>query len=58
MEKKPSANLIVRLPADIKDWLTAQAIRNASSQSSEVVRAVREKMDRHGVLAAEAQDAS
>ena len=55
---KTSANLIVRLPADMKQWLTKQAARNASSQSSEIVRAVREKMDRHGVLAEVAQDAS
>ena len=50
--------LMIRLPRDVKAWLGAQAVHNASSQSSEVVRALREKMDRHEVLAEEAQDAS
>jgi hypothetical protein len=38
--------LIVRLPIDVKDWLARQSAENASSQSSEVVRAVRERMAR------------
>ena len=36
----------VRLPADVKAWLIEQAKRNGSSQNSEVIRAVRERMDR------------
>lgn len=36
----------VRFPADIKAWLMEQAARNGSSQNSEVIRAVRERMDR------------
>jgi Arc-like DNA binding domain len=58
MDSKSSPKLMVRLPSDVKQWLADEAARNACSQSSEVVRAVREKMDRHGVLAEEAQDAS
>jgi hypothetical protein len=38
--------LKVRLPRDVKDWLVNQALQNASSQSSECVRAVRAHMAR------------
>jgi hypothetical protein len=38
--------IAVRLPRDMKDWLVEQAAENASSQTSEIVRAVRERMDR------------
>ena len=37
--------LLVRLPAEVKDWLLHEAERNVSSQSSELVRAAREKME-------------
>lgn len=40
--------LPLRVPADLKDWLAAQAAANASSQNSEVVRAIRERMERVG----------
>ncbi len=36
----------VRLPEDLKRWLEAESVRNANSLNSEIVRAVREKMDR------------
>jgi Arc-like DNA binding domain len=35
----------LRMPRDIKNWLEKQAKRNASSQNSEIVRALREAMD-------------
>lgn len=38
--------LMVRLPHDVKAWLSAQAERNQSSQNSEVIRAIRERMTR------------
>jgi hypothetical protein len=38
--------LTIRLPEAIKRWLAAEAARNATSQASEVVRALRERMDR------------
>ncbi|MCV2446669.1 Arc family DNA-binding protein [Paracoccus sp. DMF] len=38
--------LALRVPADVKTWLTAQAEKNGSSQNSEVIRAVRERMER------------
>ncbi|MDR6306387.1 hypothetical protein GGQ85_004118 [Nitrobacter vulgaris] len=36
----------IRLPRDAKDWIKAEVERNGSSQNSEIVRAVRERMDR------------
>jgi len=42
-DRKP---LQLRLPPDLKAWLEAEADRNASSQNSEVVRAIRAAMAR------------
>ncbi|SDX21297.1 Arc family DNA-binding protein [Roseicitreum antarcticum] len=39
--------IAIRLPADLKEWIEAQAAINGSSQNSEVIRAIRERMDRH-----------
>lgn len=36
----------IRVPQDCKTFLSAEAIRNASSQTSEIVRSIRERMDR------------
>lgn len=38
--------LWVRFPVDVKKWLASQARKNASFQASEVVRSIRERMDR------------
>lgn len=42
---------VARLPEDVKSWIAAEARRNASSQNSEVVRSIRERMDRQGASA-------
>jgi hypothetical protein len=39
------SKLLVRMPADVKEWLENQAERNLSSQGSEIVRAIRCRMD-------------
>ncbi|MBK0326293.1 Arc family DNA-binding protein [Rhodobacteraceae bacterium F11138] len=39
--------LLLRLPRDLKVWLAAQSEENASSQNSEVIRAIRERMARN-----------
>lgn len=39
-------SLQLRLPVDLKDWIAAQAAANVSSQNSEIVRAIRERMER------------
>lgn len=52
---KPSdelPRLMIRLPHDVKDWLAEQARQNASSQASEIVRSVRERMHRCAEAAA------
>jgi len=36
--------LPLRLPPDLKAWLRAEAEKNASSQNSEVIRAIRAAM--------------
>ena len=41
--------LMIRMPRDMKLWLMAQAKRNASSQNSEIIRTLRERMDRETV---------
>jgi hypothetical protein len=38
--------IALRLPADLKEWVAAEAQRNASSQNSEIVRALRERQER------------
>ena len=50
MSSRDLPKIVVRLPQDVKDWLVEQAAENASSQTSEIVRAVRERMARrqHG----------
>lgn len=37
---------MVRLPQDVKDFIVAQATWNSSSQNSEIVRCIRDRMDR------------
>ena len=42
-DRKP---MQLRLPPDLKAWLAEQAEKNGASQNSEVIRCVRERMDR------------
>lgn len=42
-DRKP---LQLRLPPDLKNWLKAEAEKTGASQNSEIVRALRERMDR------------
>jgi predicted HicB family RNase H-like nuclease len=43
IDRKP---MQLRLPPDLKAWLHEEAARNGSSQNSEVIRAIRERMER------------
>jgi hypothetical protein len=43
-QKRRAVRTLVRLPEDVKAWLRREAQRNVSTQSSEIVRAVRERM--------------
>ncbi len=38
--------MVLRLPDDVKAFVAAQAKRNGSSQKSEIIRAIRDRMDR------------
>lgn len=42
-DRKP---LQLRLPDELKDWIEDQAERNGASQNSEVIRSIRERMER------------
>ncbi|MCB1439944.1 MAG: Arc family DNA-binding protein [Nitratireductor sp.] len=42
----------VRLPPEVKAFIKAEALENASSQNSEIVRAIRERMKRKGAESA------
>ena len=37
---------MIRLPRDMKLWVEKEAARNGGSESTEIVRCVRERMDR------------
>lgn len=37
---------MLRLPSALKQWISEQAKRNASSQNSEIVRAIQERKER------------
>jgi predicted HicB family RNase H-like nuclease len=36
----------LRLPRDLRTWLESEAQKNGASQNSEVIRALRERMER------------
>lgn len=38
--------LMVRLPEEIKSFVEGEATRNASSQNSEIIRCIRERMEK------------
>ena len=38
--------IALRLPADLKEWVAEQARHNGSSQTSEIIRALRERQER------------
>ena len=46
MADRDANKYVVRFPAGMRQWLAEQAAWNASSVNSEIVRAVRERMDR------------
>ena len=53
MKSQSLPKFIIRWPEEIRDFVADQAARNAASMNSEVIRAVRERMDR--VAASEAK---
>jgi hypothetical protein len=45
-EEIETTRLLLRLPREVKVWLEGQAARTLASQNSEVLRCIRERMDR------------
>jgi len=52
--RRSDAQMKIRLPAECKAWIEEQAERNGASLNSEIVRAVRDRMDRMSQPAASA----
>ena len=48
----PHPQLKIRLPLDVKSFIEAEARENASSQTSEIVRAIRAAMKAKGPVTA------
>jgi len=46
MTKTTDPQIKLRLPLDLKQWIETQALINRCSQSSEIVRALRERQER------------
>lgn len=44
--KQETSGLRVRIPVDVKEFIEQEAKLNASSQNSEIIRCIREKMER------------
>jgi hypothetical protein len=44
--------IAIRLPPDVREFIRAEARENSSSQNSEVVRAIRERMKAKGPASA------
>jgi hypothetical protein len=51
LKKKQWAKMLVRLPPALKQWVVEEAARNCASHNSEVVRCVRERMEREKAAA-------
>jgi hypothetical protein len=49
---------MLRVPPDMKRWLEAQAERNFSSQNSEILRCIQERMDRTAAIEARRKSAT
>ena len=45
MKQAQAVKMLVRLPLDLKEWIEREAERNLSSQSSEIVRALRYRVE-------------
>ena len=39
------SRITLRMPKDVRDWLTKRAASNMASMNSEIVRVLRERMD-------------
>lgn len=46
VRKKETTAVLLRIPKDVKVWLEKEAARTLASRNSEVLRCIRERMDR------------
>jgi hypothetical protein len=46
MNESETTQLVIKMPPDVRAFIVAQAKRNVSSQRAEIVRSVRERMER------------
>jgi hypothetical protein len=44
-KQQEAAKVLVRLPLDMKTWIEQQAVRNWTSQNSEIIRAIRSHIE-------------
>jgi hypothetical protein len=44
-KRSDTAEMVARLPLDVKRWLEQEAARNGARQNSEIIRALRIRMD-------------
>ncbi|MCA1971318.1 MAG: hypothetical protein LDL44_00625 [Caenispirillum sp.] len=44
---REDAQLRIRVPEDVKEWLEQQAAKNLRTQSAEIVLAIRARMEEH-----------
>lgn len=51
-------HITLRLPQDAKAFIAGQAARNSSSQNSEIVRCIRDRMEKMATTGAEFGDLS
>lgn len=52
MTQQQWTKILVRVPLDVKAWLEDEAARNCSTQTSEIVRSVRARMESEQAQAA------
>jgi hypothetical protein len=45
-DKSQWIRFFLRIPADAKAWVIAKSTKNGSSQNSEIIRCIRNEMDR------------
>jgi hypothetical protein len=45
VRKEETADVLLRVPLDVKRWIELEAARTLASQNSEIIRCIRAKMD-------------
>jgi hypothetical protein len=50
MSEQETVKQLIRLPKDVKAWLERKSAHNISTQTAEIVRSVRERMQREAAV--------